>query len=227
MNRLRSAPLLALALSGVAAAATPTWSDMVSTSGWQEYTTREHADAGVVTVHQKDIAGLPCFQGVATTKLSMDTLLSVVMDVEGAKKWSSAGVTEAKLLARDGNTMEYYQYLDVPGWTMASDRFWFVRSTLEKGADRTVFRWERLAEGGSHTDAYAKVKAEHPSAVEPPVNVGGWVFTPKGDAIEIRYVICTDTGGSIPTAVESMATSRTLPDTVGDVVREGKRRAAP
>jgi hypothetical protein len=148
----------------------------------------------------------------------------VLADVEGARSWSSAGISEAKLLSKSVNKLEYYQYLDVPSWTMSSDRFWFLQSTLESGAERAALRWSPLVNGGAHAAYYAEVKAAHPDAIEPTANVGSWVFERQSDGTHVTYSVCTLPGGSIPTMVQNAATRKTLPDTVGDAVRAARKR---
>jgi hypothetical protein len=196
----------------------------VESASWEEVTRRTHADAGEVVVYRATVDGVDCFRGTAKVSVEAKKMLDVVADVEGAVRWSSAGVTEAKMLSKSGNKVEYFQYLDVPGWTMASDRFWFLSATLETGPDTWALRWQRLENGGAHKAVYDQIKADHSSAVEPPVNVGAWVFAPEGDATRLTYSVCTHPGGSIPVAVQNAATKKTLPDTLGDVVREAKRR---
>jgi hypothetical protein len=149
----------------------------------------------------------------------------VAADIEGAIQWSTAGVTAAKTLARTDTLLDYFQFLDVPGWTMANDRFWFLHGTIERSGGAIVFRWDRLVDGGAYSAFYQQVRAEHPDAVEVPINVGAWVFTPKDGATQMQYYVCTETGGNIPGAVQGVATTRTLPDNLADVVREaGKRK---
>jgi hypothetical protein len=115
--------------------------------------------------------------------------------------------------------------VDVPGWTMTKDRFWFVRGRTILVGDTIAFAWEKLDAGGAHGAAYQQFLLDHPKAVEPPINAGGWLFTPVDDGIEIRYHICTDAGGAVPDNLQSFATSATLPDTVGDLVREARKRS--
>jgi hypothetical protein len=129
------------------------------------------------------------------------------------------------VLSSRGTSVEYSEYLDVPGWTMSSDRFWFLKGTVERTDPSIIFHWERLIDGGAHAARYAAVKAAHESAIEPPINVGAWTFTTTATGSEVKYYVCTDAGGSIPMAVQTAATRRTLPDTVGDLVREGRRRS--
>jgi hypothetical protein len=209
-------------LSPVAAAA-PTHGAIDSAS-WAPVTTVKNDNLGEVAIWKATVGGVECFRGTATTDVSPEKLLDVVADVEGAKRWSSAGISEAKLLSRSGSHMAYYQYLDVPGWTMASDRFWFLESTLERSPQRSSLKWTPLEGGGAHADVYHKVKSDHPNAVEPPVNVGSWVFEAAAGGVAMKYSICTLPGGSIPVAIQNAATRRTLPDTLGDVVREARKR---
>lgn len=212
-----------LALLAFSAQADPTHAAMEAAS-WEAVTSKQHADAGKVEIWRATVDAVECFRGTAVTDAPVGKLLDVVADVASATRWSSAGVTEAKLLARSGSTIEYYQYLDVPGWTMASDRFWFLRSTIESSPTKGVLRWERLPEGGPHAATFQEVKAAHPDAVEPTVNVGSWSFEQQADGVHISYAVCTQPGGSIPAAIQNAATKGTLPDTVGDVVREAKKR---
>jgi len=210
-------------LLAAAAMAEPTHA-AIDAASWEEVTRRSHADAGEVVVSRSTVDGVDCFRGTAKVDVPGEKMLDVVADVEGAVRWSSAGVTEAKLLGRSGSTVEYFQYLDVPGWTMASDRFWFLKANIESGTDSWALRWSRLIDGGSHKEAYAKVKTDHSSAVEPPTNVGSWVFETADGGTRLIYSVCTHPGGSIPVAVQNAATKKTLPDTLGDVVREARRR---
>jgi hypothetical protein len=212
-----------LLLSAVAAFAAPTH-DQIASATWSQVTTANHADAGTVGIWTVNLGGIDCFRGTAVTEVGPDKLLLVAADVEGAKSWSSAGITEAKLLSKAGSKIEYYQYLDVPSWTMSSDRFWFLQSTLESSADRTTLKWSPLVGGGAHAAFYQEVKANHPDAVEPTANVGSWVFERQGDGTHITYSVCTLPGGSIPTMVQNAATRKTLPDTVGDLVRAARKR---
>lgn len=216
---------LSLTLLATPALAAPSWGDVLGASSWTEYTTKNHADAGEVRVLRTTIGGVACFKGEATTDVPPELLLQVAADIPATRQWSSAGVAEAELLSQSGDTMEYYQYLDVPGWTLSADRFWFLRGHTERAASGAItFWWERLIDGGAHRARWDRVHAEHEGAIEPPVNVGGWVFTPTGSGTSIQYFICTDTGGSIPHSVQNAATTKTLPDTLGDLVREGHRR---
>ncbi|MCA9493161.1 MAG: hypothetical protein KC621_24690 [Myxococcales bacterium] len=212
-----------LTLLATTAFAAPTHAEMEA-AAWADVGTAKHSEVGTVTIRKVTLQGIECFEGSAVTDVAPSKLLAVVADVEGAVRWSTAGVTEAKLLSNSGGVLEYYQYLDVPGWTFAADRFWFLKSTTEDTGDHAALRWSPLTNGGGHTEAYQKVKTEHPDAIEPTANVGSWIFDKKDDGTHVKYQVCTLPGGSIPTSIQNAATKKTLPDTVGDVVREARRR---
>ncbi|MBN2800601.1 MAG: hypothetical protein JXX28_15775 [Deltaproteobacteria bacterium] len=222
MTRIATATVALIAASA-ASAAVPTW-DQIQAASWSDYATKSHESAGKVQVLSSTIQGMECFKGMADTLVPAEVLYQVAADITGTMKWSTAGVTEAELLSTSGADIYYYQYLDVPGWTMSADRFWFLHGHTARADGKITFTWDKPSEGGPHADRYKEVRAAHPDAVEPPVNVGGWVFTPVGGSTHIDYYICTDTGGYVPRTVQSAATTRTLPDTLGDLVREGRKR---
>lgn len=226
---LRAALITFFACSTVAGstaayAGTPTHATLVKAE-WKHLTDKNHADAGTVSVFNATVDGTACFRGTATVDLPAEKLLEVVVDVDGSTKWSSAGVTQAKVLSRQGDTMDYFQFLDVPNWTMTADRFWFLTGKVQRSPEQLAFTWTRLVDGGPHSAVWSKVKADNSGAIEPPVNVGGWFIIPSEKGTLIDYQVCTDAGGSIPSMVQNAATRKTLPDTVGDAVREAKRRA--
>ena len=219
------AAIVALSLPGLALAG-PNWSQIRAASSWTEHASKSHADAGTVKVLKATIDGVQCWQGTATVDVEPAPMLEVARDIEGTPQWAStADVTEAKVLARAGTALDYYQLMDVPAWTMTKDRFWFVRGRAIREGDATIFTWEKLEDGGAHTTAYEEFLAAHPKAIEPPINAGGWVFTPSDGGTDIQYYICTDAGGEVPQSLQSVATSSTLPDTVGDLVREARKRS--
>lgn len=206
----------------LSAFAVPSWSQITG-SGWTNVTNVKNA-AGDIAIETRKIDGLACYRGkTSVTGVSRDKLYEVVADIPGTLKWSTAGVTKAEVLGKSGATLEYFQYLDVPGWTFANDRFWFLKGTTEKTADSIVFRWERLENGGAYSAKFTKVKTENPSAVEPPINVGGWSFA-GAEPVLVTYSICSDTGGAIPAGIQKAATRGTLPDTIRDAVVEAKKR---
>ena len=216
---------LLLAFPGIALAG-PTWSQIRAASGWTDHATKSHADAGTVKILKAPNDGVQCWQGQATVDVEPGPMLEVARDIEGTPQWAStANVTDAKILARAGVVLDYYQLMDVPAWTMTKDRYWFVRGRTVIEGDATIFTWEKLDAGGAHTAGYEAFVEANPKAVEPPVNAGGWVFTPGDGGTDVQYFICTDAGGEVPQSLQSVATSSTMPDTVGDLVREARKRS--
>jgi hypothetical protein len=223
--RLLTTVLLGTITSSVAFAETPTWSQLAGTDSWELLSTKRRTDAGEVKVYRAIVEGVTCFQGMATADVPLEALLDVATDIESAIEWSSAGVLEAETLGRNGDTLDYYQYLDVPGWTLSADRFWFLRGVIERGAEETSFHWERSDVATQYAERYQQVAKDHPKAIEPPINVGGWTFRATDTGTEVRYRVCSDVGGALPRGVQNAATKGTLPDTVGDAVREARRRS--
>ena len=209
-----------------AATAGPAWSQIVQ-PGWTVLSTRQHPDAGAVEVRARTVGGVACFAAAATVDLPREALLGVATDIPSSVRWSTAGVQEAETFAKSAASLDFFQYLALPSWTLSADRFWFLHGIVERTATRSVFRWDRLEAGGPYTARYEAVREAHPGAVEPPINTGGWVFTAAEGGTRVEYYLCSDVGGSIPVTVQTLATTRTLPDTVGDVVREARRRVAP
>ncbi len=199
----------------------------INAASWKQISTRT-TDGGTVTVYETSIDGVACFRGEMVTTVAPQVLLSVAIDIPTCTRWSTAGVRDSEVLAKGADWVEYYQYLDVPGWTMASDRFWFLRLTAVSSPERSTVQWDRMGErGGPHNLKFDAVLAANSSAVEPSLNIGGWTFAKTPAGTRVDYRVCTNPGGSIPVVVQNAATKQTLPETVADVVREAKRRSAP
>lgn len=205
------------------AQAAPSWTQLSSATGWEEFKTASTKNAGSVRLSKMTLDGVACFKGEASVSgVSAETMLQVSADIEGAKSWSSAGIKDAVTLKKTGSTLDYYEYLSVP---LISDRFWFLHGTIMREGSLVGLRWEKAWDGGGpYSDTYQAVVAAHPGAVEPPVNVGAWLFDTQGDVVALTYLVCTDSGGSIPTSLQNMATKGTMPDTVDDLVKEARAR---
>lgn len=227
------APRLAVALlvslvfaTSVAYADGPTWPAIKATTSWEHLSDRSHDVAGTIAVHVAEIGGLKCLKGVSVTPGKADAYLTAAVDIPAAMNWSQAGLKYSEVLGTGASTVDYFQYLDVPGWTGASDRFWFLRGTTDTTSGVLTFWWDRMGErGGPHNARFEEVVAQNPSAVEPPLNVGGWTFVQEGANVRSSYHVCSDTGGSLPRAIQYAAAKQTLPDTVGDLVGEAIRRS--
>lgn len=204
-------------------AAEPRWDALATMSGWTEVATRA-SDVGPVTVFHKEIDGIPCLQGHLSTDVSPDQLLAVVMDIPGSLQWSTAGLAYSETIARPGGALHFWQYLDVPNWTLVADRYWVLEGRPESVDGGKRFRWRRLEAEATYPAITAKARAKSSSVVEPPINWGEWVFRPNGSGTTVEYRACADVGGSLPQSIQSWVATRTLPDTVADVVREARKR---
>ncbi|MCB9680970.1 MAG: hypothetical protein H6733_05810 [Alphaproteobacteria bacterium] len=241
MRHLRSVFVLAITLpvwpaaaaEGPAPAAaeaapgeTADWKVLADTSSWEKVATRD-TDVGQVEVRHRKLGELHCLQGLVTTNVSPQALLDVAQDVKSAKRWTSAPLTESVQLKAGPGWIEYEQYLDIPDWTMVTDRYWVLRGepvVVDDGGRR--FRWTRVSAQAAYPQLYERLSASG-LALEVPVNWGEWFFTPGTGGTDVRYSVCTDVGGSIPAWLQKMAAQRTLPDTVADLVKEAQRRALP
>jgi hypothetical protein len=204
------------------ALASPTWQELRSGEGWEKLSDYDMEGIGPVAVHRKTIGGLSCFMGTATTEVGTAALLSVATDIEGVDNWSSASLPESETLGTGPSHVDYYQYLDVP---IFSDRFWFLRGYIEEEGGIIRFRWERLDAGGPYPERHAEVLRLHPSAEEPPVNIGAWSFIAGTGATAVEYHICAHPGGLVPPGLQAIGTQKNLPHNLRDLVVEGRRRS--
>lgn len=198
--------------------------ESLEASGWAEVAVRE-TELGVVKVLHKKVGEVDCLQGVTTTKVGIAALHGVVLDVASAPKWTENKLVMSDVLGGGGDQIDFAQMLDVPDWTLVADRYWVLRGTTLRGADGSVrFRWQRLDAGTAYPKVKEKALAYSSRAVEPPVNWGEWMFRPVGGSVEVAYRACSDVGGSLPTSIQRWVASRTLPDTVADMIREAAKR---
>ncbi|MCB9674789.1 MAG: hypothetical protein H6737_06705 [Alphaproteobacteria bacterium] len=206
------------------------WSALADPSGWELVATgsHEHAEPGggtsPIEIRLKTIDGTRCLQGTTVVGLDRDVLYDVVTDVPAAKDFSSETLLAAEVLGRDGKSVDYYQHLDVPGWTMANDRFWVLRGTDTSAGDVRSFRWERFDWRTAYPELAKRIEADHKGSVEPDPNYGSWRFEPADGKTRAVYTLCSNPGGSLPEWVQKAAATRTLPGTIGDVMREAGRR---
>lgn len=209
-----------------AQAATPTWSQLLAPDGWEEVARRDVSDVGEIVVEHKRIGDVHCIHGLVQVDVAPDKLLAAAMDVPSAPRWSSVELVFSEVLGKGDGYIDFWQYLDIPNWTLVSDRYWVLRGTpkhLEGGGKS--FRWDRLSPAEAYPKLHERVMTYNSHAIEPPTNFGEWAFLPVNGKTEAHYRVCTDSGGSLPLSIQKWAAQRTLPDTVGDLVREGKRRA--
>lgn len=208
----------------MATAGAAPWADLLDESGWVKAGSPTTTETGAIDLRTKTIAGLPCVRGEATVQVAPEKLQAVVTDIPSAKKWSSETLIASRELGRSGGSVDYYQHLDVPGWTMASDRYWVLRGTPSVNGTTHEFRWDRFDWKAAYPALATEISTKHSGSVEPATNYGAWSFTGKEGGTQVRYTICSDPGGSIPDWLKETAATKTLPATMADVVREGKKR---
>ena len=203
----------------------PTWPELRSDDGWTVQARVETA-VGTVVVSKKLVDGFPCFKGETEYDgvLDVPLMIEVAADAESAMRWSSAGVTEAETLARTTEYAEYYQFLDLP--FPLSDRYWFLRGYFDREDDVHYFRWEPLVNGGAHKARYDEVNAAHPDALETTLNIGSWILYVHSGKTHVEDRLCSHPGGNVPISMQSIATSKTLPTNVSEIIQETKRRMA-
>ncbi|MBT3218509.1 MAG: hypothetical protein HN348_05410, partial [Proteobacteria bacterium] len=176
-------------LAGSAAIASP-FSELAAAADWKILTNKSVDPVGEINIFEKSAEDPPCLRADGKTDLPVSLLLELVSDIEGEPTWSTAGLTEAKILKKGEGYLDYYQYLDTPGWTFAADRFWFLRGTFIEENGQHIFYWDRMGDrGGPYQAEFDAVTAAHPKAVEPPTNLGGWVFVPEGNQVKMTYII--------------------------------------
>ncbi|RME29176.1 MAG: hypothetical protein D6798_00700 [Deltaproteobacteria bacterium] len=246
-GRADYAPFVVLALLLLPAAQAADFDSLLSADGWEVAGSVDHEVLGAVTLAVKDVSGVRCLRGTARVDASARDMLGVVDDIDGARSWSTAGLSESRVLERRDGHVDYVQVLDVPDWTMAADRFWVLRSRTTTAPDGAlVFRWDRFDWRAAWPELAAELAARHPRAVEPDPNFGAWVFRERpvapaassagpaggqavdaagGDAgTELAYYLCTESG-SLPAWLQKAAATRTVPAAMADVVRAARRRA--
>lgn len=215
--------LLALSLPS-ASAMDPRLQRLLDADGWQVAGDAEHDLLGKVVLSLKDVDGTQCLKGTATVQARGPTMLAVVQDIPSALSWSTAGLTDTRVLGQQGARVDYLQVLDVPDWTMAADRYWVLRGRNTWGSDGSAsYRYER-------TDPTAWPRVAEVlgtlsgTPIEPPTNYGRWTFTPAGGQTQVEYRSCAVFGGVVPAAIQSWIALQQLPATMEDLVREAGRR---
>jgi hypothetical protein len=196
-------------------------------SGWRMH--KEDAKGGV-DVFIKDIDGLevPGFKGTKVVDVSSDKLFDAIVDIA-----NQAGISEdiplkqSHILAASATQIDFWQYLDVPGWTFANDRFWFCRGKIFRdfgGPGHHKWTWDKL-EGSSFPAALAKAKAIDEDAVETSLNHGSWEVIPQGGGKTLLiYRVVSNPGGKLPKSAQKLATGTTLPDNLLQFEAWAKKR---
>ena len=197
--------------------------DLLADAGWEHFDTVSAGEAGLLVIDVKRLE-TPCLRVAARVDLPAEVLMDVVTDVPAAPQITRETLIASEVLRHSGDQMDYYQHLDVPGWTLAADRFWVLRGENIQRPEGPMFQWHRFEWSTDYPELAARLAAEHPSAIEPEVNWGAWTFEETDGTTHARYHLCSDAGGRLPRWVRKLAATRTIPATVEDVVRAARRR---
>jgi hypothetical protein len=219
--------IVAAALSGSASAASGNFGTLLAPGGWERVGDATSDATGAISIDLKVVDGNRCLRGVATVDAPAASIYDVVTDIESAPRWVTAKLIASEMLGNEGEELHYYQHLSVPAWTMASDRYWVLRGWPASSGDTLAFQWDRFDWRTRYPVMAERADRDFKKAVEPTPNFGSWVVrpTPEGKTLT-HYYICSDPGGSIPEWLAKAAATKTLPETMADVVREAAARAA-
>lgn len=212
---------LALVFHALSADSSAFRAGLQSDSGWKEIDRKQIEGIGEVVVRLKEVAGQPCLEGSTLTEAPPDLLLQLATDVNSQARWSSWEVPTSQKLSTGTTTFDYVQVLDNP--MPISDRYWFLTAQVTQNGESRTMAWE-LTDPSRYPEALAKVRGQYPGAVMTTINVGEWSFIPEGGKTRVRYRLCTDAGGGLPTWAGQYAAKMTLPTNVADLVREARRR---
>jgi len=183
---------------------------------WKDVSVRA-TEVGDVSLRASYVGDVGCVEGAVLVDVSPERLLAVNDDMVSAPAWSSADLSHSRELARDDQGFVLFQRLDVPAWTLSSDRYWVIRGSVDGANSR--YRWYRLS-GTQHPTIADDAKG----AVEPPVNYGEWSYRREENGTNLRYRACADFGGPVPTAVQRWVTVQQVPALIEDLVKEAGRR---
>jgi len=189
-------------------------------------------DANGVDVYKKDVPGAPVpgFKGIKIVDADPDLLFDAILDVRSHVGLSDdIPLKKSVVISKSGNTIDFWQYLDVPGWTLANDRYWFARMTFNRdvgGVDGHHVQTWSLIDATQHPSHLATATAIDEDAVLTPFNYGGWEVEPMpGGKVKLTFRTLSDPGGSLPKSAQNLATQKTLPDNLLQFEAEAKRRA--
>lgn len=190
-------------------------------AGWEVVGKKQVEGVGEVLIRHKVIQGQDCLEGSTYAELPADALLAAAADIPTQPSWSSWAVKASVKLSGGSSSFDYYQLLDNP--FPVNDRYWFVKATVVNQGEDLRFLWEAI-DPNRYPDALKEILAGYPDAVMTAINVGDWTFTPMEGRTRLRYRICTDVGGNIPSWAGEFAARTTLPTNLGDLVKEVRRR---
>jgi hypothetical protein len=195
-----------------------------TSEGWKHE--RTDTEDGLV-VRSKMVAGHTAFRGILPLgpQTDPDRLWRLLNDIEGHVRVGDK-LAEAKVFARTGAGMDYFQVMVPPMLMPGSQRYWFAHTELEPavGGKSSHRRrcWSNLPAGVAQSER-AGVKERHPRAIEVAMTHGCWELVGSDKGTTLVYSTVTDPGGSLPTSVARTLASRTLPENMRKFVRAARR----
>jgi hypothetical protein len=187
---------------------------------------------GGVDIYKKKIEalGLLAFKGVKIIDVGSGPVFDAILDFEGQVGLSEDIPLVASVVLGSGEGyIDFAQYLDTPGWTGASDRYWFARAHFQRDIDGAKGHHKQAWEGIDATpypDVLAAFMKRSSRAILTPSNYGSWELIPQSDGrTKMIYRVVSDPGGRLLKAAQSLATGTTLPDNLLQFEAEGRRRA--
>ena len=157
---------------------------------------------GGVDVYKKDIAGfeLPGFKGLKTVDVDSGVLFEAINDFDAHNGLSDQiPLVRSRVLKRVGNTVHVFAYLDVPNWTLANDRFWFVEATMNynvggvEGHHKQT--WRKL-DASLYPEVLKEALSISSKAVLVELNYGSWEVIPEGGKTRLTVEVHTDPMGT-------------------------------
>jgi hypothetical protein len=231
-----SRPALAVLLTGLFLAAPAAAADhsavqaeLDADDGWRVH----KMDArGGVDIYKKDIVavGLLAFKGVKIIDVASGPVLDAILDIEAQVGLSDdIPLVASVVLGSGAGYIDFAQYLDTPGWTGASDRYWFARAEFQRDIGGTKGHhkqtWNKIDES-PYPAVLAEFKKLSSSCIMTPVNHGSWELIPQPDGrTKMIYRVVSDPGGRLLKSATNFATGRTLPNNLLQFEAEGRRRA--
>ena len=221
--------LLSGPLAFAAPSATAVQATLDSNSNWDVV----KLDArGGVDVYKKDVSGsdMPGFKGVKLVDVSSEFLFDAINDFNAHTGLSKdIPLVKSRVLKRSGNTLHVFAYLDVPGWTLANDRYWFVEAKIQNNLGGVEGHhkqtWKKL-DASLYPSVVAEAHAISSSAVLVETNHGSWEVIPQTSGkTELIYRVLSAPGGRIPNGAQALVTGQTLPENLLQFEAEAKRRA--
>jgi hypothetical protein len=187
---------------------------------------------GGVDIYKKEVAGsdMPGFKGVKVVDVSSGYLFDAINDFDAHSGLSSdIPLVKSRVLKRSGDTLHVFAYLDVPGWTLANDRYWFVEAKMVHNiggvAGHHKQTWKKL-DASLYPEVHEEAKAMSSKAVLVETNYGSWEVIPQdGGRTKLIYRVLSAPGGRIPNGAQAIVTSQTLPENLLQFEAEAKRRA--